>query len=376
MTTIGVLGGGQLGWMLALAGYPLDLRFRFWEPAPGSPAGRIAEQVTAPYDDPVALADFSEGIELATYEFENVPVEIARTLAQRIPVYPPPTALETAQDRLNEKRLFQHLGIPAPRFALADTWEQLLEAVEEIGLPAVLKTRRGGYDGKGQAVLRERSDVERAWSLLQGANRILESFVPFDREVSLVAARSVRGETVFYPLAENYHREGILRLTLAPAPVLSPAMQARAQEYMERLLQALDYAGVLAVEFFACGEELFANEIAPRVHNSGHWTIEGAETSQFANHLRAILGLPLGSAKPLGRAAMVNLIGAVPDTATLLAVPHASLHLYGKAPRPGRKLGHITLRAESREALDASLTQILSLADCAPGGEGVNGPSH
>jgi 5-(carboxyamino)imidazole ribonucleotide synthase len=311
------------------------------------PAAQVAEIVVGAYDDPLALDRLVAGASLATYEFENVPLIAARHLAARLPVYPPPRALETAQDRLHEKALFRTLGIDTPDFAAVATWAELEAAVAQLGLPAVLKTRRLGYDGKGQAVLQTATDVAVAWKqLAQPAAQIgliLERFVTFDREVSLIAARSTVGEVVFYPLVENHHQDGILRLSLAPAPDLSPALQAQAEGYARSVLAALDYVGVLAIEFFQVGDRLLANEMAPRVHNSGHWTQDGAVTSQFENHLRAMTGLPLGDTSPLGRAAMVNLIGAIPDPAAVLAVPQAQLHLYGKAPRPGRKVGHINL---------------------------------
>jgi 5-(carboxyamino)imidazole ribonucleotide synthase len=352
---IGVLGAGQLGRMLALAGYPLGLRFRFFDPAPDSPAGHMAEQVAGDYADFGALSRFADGLELVTYEFENVPVDAARFLEQSLPVYPPPQALAATQDRLVEKTCFADLGIPTPPFAAVTTRPELDRAVAGIGLPAVLKTRRMGYDGKGQAVLRSREDSETAWQALGGAPLLLEGFVAFEREVSLLAARGRDGQTAFYPLVENHHRDGILRLSLAPAPALMPALQAQAEGYAARLLATWNYVGVLAIEFFQQGGQLLANEMAPRVHNSGHWTMEGAETSQFENHLRAVLGLPLGATAAVGCSAMLNLIGETPPIESVLAIPGAHLHLYGKSPRPGRKLGHVTLRADDAAALAARL---------------------
>ncbi len=358
---VGVLGGGQLGRMLALAGYPLGLRFRFLDPSPGAPAGRVGKRMAGAYDDLAVLERFSSGLQVVTYEFENVPVTAARFLANWLPVYPPPEALETAQDRLNEKRLFQQLEIPVPNFAPVSSFDELCAAIERIGLPAVLKTRRMGYDGKGQHILRLPGDEARAWAELGNAALILEQFISFEREVSIIAARGRSGETIFYPLVENHHSSGILRLSLAPAPHLTPELQAKAECYSRRVLEALDYVGVLAIEFFQCEGELLANEIAPRVHNSGHWTIEGAETSQFENHLRAGLGLPLGATTPIGCSAMVNLIGETPELAKVLALPGTHMHLYDKIPLPGRKLGHITVRAASWEELEARLTQLRRL---------------
>jgi 5-(carboxyamino)imidazole ribonucleotide synthase len=358
--TIGILGGGQLGYMLALAGYPLDFHFRFLDPSPQAPVGRIAPRVTAEYSDFDALDKFAHGLALVTYEFENVPVEAVRHLAQKLPVYPPPQALEAAQDRLNEKSLFQKLGIPTTEFAVVDSIADLDAAVRTLGLPCVLKTRQLGYDGKGQWLLRTREDLENLPRALPASPLILEKFVAFRRELSILAVRGRSGETAFYPLVENHHRGGILRLSLAPSPRLSEALQREAEDASRRILQALDYVGVLAVELFECDGHLLANEIAPRVHNSGHWTIEGAVASQFENHLRAVSGLPLGETRALGHCAMLNLIGEAPDPAELLAVPDVHLHLYGKSPRPGRKVGHVTVRAESVGQLAARLKRLPS----------------
>ena len=374
--TVGILGGGQLGRMMALAGYPLGLRFRVLDTYDAAPAGEMAELVVgASFDERAALARFADGLTAATYEFENVPVDAARFLAERVPVYPPPAALEASQDRLTEKTFFQSLGIPTPGFQAVDSRETLDAALHALGTPAVLKTRRLGYDGKGQRVIRQPSEAEAAWDALQGgpagaggkpAPLILEAFVPFDREVSLIGARGRDGGAAFYPLIENYHHDGILRRSIAPAPATSSltqspaALQAQAEAYGRRALEALDYVGVLAIELFQVGDGLLANEMAPRVHNSGHWTIEGAETSQFENHLRAVLGLPLGATAPRGHAVMLNLIGGIPERAAMLALPNAHVHLYGKAPRPGRKVGHVTLRGDDR---DTVLAQAAGLAD-------------
>jgi 5-(carboxyamino)imidazole ribonucleotide synthase len=356
--TIGILGGGQLGYMLALAGYPLGLHFRFLDPSPEAPVGRIAQRVTADYTDHAALEKFASGLELVTYEFENVPVEAAKFLAGRVPVYPPPAALEAAQDRLTEKTLFQKLGIRTTDFLPVSKPGELDAAVQQLGLPAILKTSRMGYDGKGQWILRTPEDVSKARPELPKVQLILERFVPFARELSVLAVRSLTGETVFYPLVENHHRGGILRLSLAPAPHLDPPVQRAAEDVARRVLESLKYVGVLAIEFFEHEGRLLANEMAPRVHNSGHWTIEGAITSQFENHLRAVLAMPLGSTGPAGHCAMVNLIGELPESSEVLAVPDAHLHLYGKVPRPGRKLGHVTLRAASPERLALRLSEL------------------
>jgi 5-(carboxyamino)imidazole ribonucleotide synthase len=356
---VGILGGGQLGRMLALAGYPLGLRFRFLETDAEAPSGVLAELVTAPsYDDPQSLARFAAGLDLVTYEFENVPVRTARFLAERVPVYPPPEALEAAQDRLPEKQLFERLGIPTTPFAPVDGEADLTAALDRVGLPAVLKTRRLGYDGKGQFVLRTPQDAPAALQALGGVPLLLEGFVPFERELSILAVRGRDGATAFYPLVQNHHRQGILRLSRAPAPGWTPDLQALGLGYAERVLRAVGYVGVLAIEFFQHEGRLLANEMAPRVHNSGHWTIEGAETSQFENHLRAVLGMPLGSPAAVGAAAMFNLIGTVPPLEAMLAVPGAHPHLYGKTPRPGRKLGHVTLWTQDAEAFASGLARL------------------
>jgi 5-(carboxyamino)imidazole ribonucleotide synthase len=254
--------------------------------------------------------------------------------------------------------MFRSLGIPTPEFAAVDSQADLVAAVSAIGLPAVLKTRRMGYDGKGQRVLRSAADIASAWATLGGTPLILEAFVPFSREISVLAARSRSGPTVFYPLVENEHREGILHRSLAPAPNVSAATTAAVDTHAARLLDALHYVGVLAIEFFDLNGELLANEMAPRVHNSGHWTMDGAETDQFENHLRAILGWPLGGTEVLGYAAMLNLVGSAPATAEVLSLPGAHMHLYGKQPRPGRKLGHINLRADEAQTLTALVNEL------------------
>jgi len=356
--TIGILGGGQLGYMLALAGYPLGLHFRFLDPSPQAPVGRIAHRVTAEYSDHDALEKFAHGLELVTYEFENVPVEAARFLAKHVPVYPPPEALEAAQDRLNEKTLFKKLGIATTSFAEVNGAGDVDAAVKMTGLPAVLKTRRMGYDGKGQWVLRTREDAEFVKREFPTTPLLLESFVAFERELSVLAVRSRSGETAFYPLVENHHRGGILRLSIAPAPNSSAKLQQAAESAARRVMEELNYVGVLAIEFFECNGELVANEMAPRVHNSGHWSIEGAATSQFENHLRAVMELPLGSTATLGVSAMLNLIGEVPEPEDVLAIPDAHLHLYGKSLRPGRKVGHLTLRAANFGELKDRLAKL------------------
>jgi 5-(carboxyamino)imidazole ribonucleotide synthase len=350
--------------MLGLAGIPLGLRFRFLDPAADAPAAAVGELVVGALGDQPALARVAAGATMVTYEWEGVPAAAVRFLAADHAVAPGPRSLEVSQDRLTEKETFRRLGIGTAEFAAVDSRADLDAAVTAVGgLPAVLKTRQGGYDGKGQHVLRTPADLDAAWSELGGVPLVLESFVGFDRELSAVGVRGADGEIACWPLVENVHEEGILRITRAPAPGLDDDLQARGVEIAARLLTELDHVGVLAVELFDVGGELLANEIAPRVHNSGHWTIEGAETSQFENHLRAVLGLPIGSTTALGVSVMVNCIGEMPDADRVLAVPGAHLHDYGKSPRPGRKLGHVTVTAADADALAlrmAALTERLN----------------
>lgn len=355
---VGILGGGQLGRMLALCGLPLGVRCWVLDPSSEAPAREVATHICADYRDRSALEQLARTVDVITYEFENVPVDSVRLLEERLPVYPPSRALEIAQDRLSEKTFFQSLGIPTPHFARVDTLEDVRSAVAELGLPAVLKTRRMGYDGKGQYLLRNSEEIERAWSALGGVPLILEEYIAFERELSILAVRSRTGEICCYPLVENSHRDGILRRSLAPAPKTPAKLQALAERHARAILEALHYVGVLALELFERHGELLANEMAPRVHNSGHWTIEGAVTSQFENHIRAILGWPLGTTDARGQCAMLNIIGEIPDLSAILQIPGAHLHLYGKAPRPGRKLGHITLCETSDELLETKLAQL------------------
>ncbi len=350
MTTVGILGGGQLARMLALSGAPLGLRFLVLDSSPEACAAQFAPMVVGDYRDESALAEFASRIDVATFDFENVPAESARWLSERVPVFPSPRALATAQDRLAEKTQFVELGIPVPDFAPVSTRAELDAAAARIGTPCVLKTRRLGYDGKGQFRLRGAGDVEAAWDAL-GAQApkvglILEAFVPFERELSVVAVRGRDGDFRTWPLTENWHVDGVLSASLAPAAV-GTALEAKATAHARALAEALDYVGVFALELFCLDGELLANELAPRVHNSGHWTIEGSETSQFQNHLRAVLGLPLGDTRMVGRACMLNWIGAMPDPAPILREAGGHWHDYGKAPRAGRKVGHATLRADA-----------------------------
>lgn len=355
---VGIVGAGQLGRMLALAGYPLGLRFVFLDKSADAPGGQVGDIILGEFGDAEKLRELSERVDVVTFDVENVPVDAVREGVTK-PFRPTVELLEKAQDRLLEKELFRSLDIPTPAFAAVESLDDLRAAAERIGLPAVLKTRRLGYDGKGQRVIRSEADFEPALEAIGGVPLILESFVAFDREVSIIGVRNVSGEVRFYPLSENTHREGILRHSIAPYE--DHGLQGLAERHLERLLNAFDYAGVLTIEFFESGGKLIANEIAPRVHNSGHWTIEGAVTSQFENHVRAILDLPLGDTAANGYAAMVNFIGSMPPLEAVLEIPGAHYHSYGKSPRPGRKLGHATLTSQSRAELLTRLEHLLQL---------------
>ncbi|MCC8627593.1 5-(carboxyamino)imidazole ribonucleotide synthase [Xanthomonas vesicatoria] len=360
MTTVGILGGGQLARMLVLAGAPLGLRFAVFDPVADACAGQMAPLQVGAFDDAAALAAFAAQVDVITFDFENVPAASAQQLAAQVPVFPRPDALAMAQDRLSEKTLFRELGIPVPEFAAIDDRAGLDAAVARIGAPCVLKTRRFGYDGKGQFRIKTLADADAAWDAL-GAQAskvglILEAFVPFQREVSVVAVRGRDGEFRAWPLTENWHVDGVLSASLAPASV-DATLQAVANAHARAIADRLDYVGVFALELFVRDGELLANEIAPRVHNSGHWTIEGAETSQFENHVRAVLGLPLGSTAMRGHACMLNWLGVMPDAAAFLAVPGGHWHDYGKQPRDGRKVGHATLRADAPQALAQALAE-------------------
>ncbi|MFL6549863.1 MAG: 5-(carboxyamino)imidazole ribonucleotide synthase [Povalibacter sp.] len=356
---IGIIGAGQLGRMLALAGYPLGLRFVFLDQSLDAPGAQVGSIVTGAFDDPAKLAKLAEQVDVVTFDVENVPVEAVRDIAKQKPFLPPVDALGASQDRLIEKTLFRTLKIPTPEFAAVDSLEDLRAATARIGIPGVLKTRRLGYDGRGQFYLRKPGDIEKAWDALGTVPLIYEGFVNFTREVSIIGVRSTRGESRYYPLSANTHASGILRYSIAPYQ--NAALQKQAETYLKRLMKHFDYAGVLTIEFFVRGGKLIANEMAPRVHNSGHWTIEGAQTSQFENHVRAILGLPLGSTRPIGHSAMINFIGTIPHLQNILRVQGVHFHSYGKEPRPNRKLGHCTVTAASAAARDRALKSLMKL---------------
>ncbi|KTF37806.1 5-(carboxyamino)imidazole ribonucleotide synthase [Xanthomonas translucens] len=360
-TTVGILGGGQLARMLAVAGAPLGLRFVMLDTVADACAGQVAPLQVGDYRDEAALAAFAAKVDVATFDFENVPAASAEWLAERVPVFPNPRALAVAQDRLAEKTLFRELGIPVPDFAAIDSRAELDAALAQIGTPCILKTRRLGYDGKGQFRITSAADADAAWSALgaqaTSVGLIVEAFVPFQREISVVAVRGRDGEFRTWPLTENWHVQGVLSASLAPAQA-DTALQRAAIAHAQALAERLQYVGVFALELFCRDGELLANEMAPRVHNSGHWTIEGAETSQFENHLRAVLGLPLGSTRMLGHACMLNWIGQMPGAVPVLAQPGGHWHDYGKEAREGRKVGHATLREDTPEALAQALQTV------------------
>ncbi len=348
---IGIIGAGQLGQMLGFAARDLNVECRFLDPSISPPARACGDVIQRPFDDVKALAELAASCDVITYEFENVPVGALQGIDGTVPIYPPVDALRQAQDRLDEKRLFERLGIPLPAYRAIDTREDMVAAAEALGLPMVVKTRRLGYDGKGQVLVQTAADIDKAWGTLGRQALIAEQWVPFDYEVSSIGVRNVDGDVRIYALSQNVHKDGILQSSRSP--VDAPELVGKATEYVRRLLDHLDYVGVLALELFVKDDHLLANEFAPRVHNSGHWTIEGAATSQFENHLRAIMNLPLGSTASRGHAGMINLIGEIPAAARAIEAGH--LHDYGKAPRPGRKLGHITVVGETADDRDTLL---------------------
>jgi 5-(carboxyamino)imidazole ribonucleotide synthase len=354
--TLGILGGGQLARMLALAAVPLGVRVLVLDQSGDACAGEVATLLEADYNDEAALTEFASLVDVVTFDFENVPAASAQWLAERVAVFPNPNALAVAQDRLSEKTLFNELEIGTPTFAAVDSRADLDAAVAKVGLPAILKTRRLGYDGKGQARLRAAADLDAAWSDL-GAGRvplILEAFVPFQRELSVISVRSRDGEIRSWPLTRNWHENGILSLSKAPV-ALDEKIASDARNAARRIADRLDYVGVFALELFEHDGRLLGNEMAPRVHNSGHWTIEGADTSQFENHVRAVLGLPLGDTRLRQPSAMLNFIGALPDRAAALSVPGLHWHDYGKVERAGRKVGHATICAPDATMLHERL---------------------
>ena len=356
---VGIVGAGQLGRMLALAGYPLGVHCLFLDRSADSPGAQIAPSLIGDLEDAALLAELAARSDVVTFDWENISGGALKPLEKITQVRPPRAALEVSQDRLAEKALFTRLKIPVAAHCAVDSREELIRATQKIGLPGVLKTRRLGYDGKGQYLLRAARDVEQAWAAIGAAGLIYEKFQDFSSELSLVAVRSARGQTVFYPLSCNTHGGGILRHSIAP--FTNARLERSARLYTKRVMHALDYIGVLTVEFFVVRGSLIANEMAPRVHNSGHWTIEGCVTSQFENHLRAVCDMPLGSTRALGHTAMINFLGVMPDRERLLAIDGLAYHDYGKTPRPGRKLGHCTILKRLPKERNMALSNTLKL---------------
>ncbi len=357
-TVVGVLGAGQLARMLAQAGQKSGLKFIFLDPAEDACAAEFGEHIQAAWDDEAALQDLGQRCDVVTFDFENVPEASATLIESLCPVFPPPLALFTSQDRLREKTLMNDLGIPVAPFKAVSSRPELIAAVESLGFPCVLKTRRFGYDGKGQAVLRFQEDLERAWQTLGDQELICEGFVSFAAECSIIAARGRDGATKFWPVSRNLHRDGVLAISMAPA--FDEELQARAEAIIRLILDELDYVGVLALELFLKDGGLLVNEFAPRVHNSGHWSIDGAATSQFENHLRAICGQPLGSTASTYRSLMFNLLGKMPATVEPVDDANIHWHDYRKAAREGRKIGHVTVTAETQGELEARAAQLAS----------------
>jgi 5-(carboxyamino)imidazole ribonucleotide synthase len=360
---VGIVGAGQLGRMLALSGYPIGVRCLFLDRSADTPSAQVAPSLIGDLEDPALLAELAARSDVVTFDWENISGSALSPLEKITQIRPPRAALEVSQDRIAEKALFTRLKIPVAAHCAIDSRGELIGALKKIGLPGVLKTRRLGYDGKGQYVLRSAADVDQAWAAIGAAGLIYEKFQDFSREVSLVGVRSAGGQTLFYPLSCNTHGGGILRHSVAP--FINARLEKSARLYLKRVMRALDYIGVLTLEFFVVRGSLIANEMAPRVHNSGHWTIEGCVTSQFENHLRAVCDMPLGSTRPLGYTAMINFIGLMPDRERLLAIDGLAYHDYGKTPRPGRKLGHCTILRRLPKERNRALSNTLKLIEWA-----------
>ena len=354
---VGVIGSGQLGRMMALAGTPLDIEFVFYDEATESPSARLGETIQPSTSN--SLESFLASVDVVTYESENTDADLVARINESKPVYPGENSLRRSQHRLVEKNTFRDLGIKTANFLRVTTKDELIKATKELGLPIVLKTTTMGYDGKGQAVVKTASDIDSAWEALKGNELIAEAFVNFSRELSIIAVRDIQGNTRTYPLAENDHSDGILRVSQVPVTGLSQAKQKEAESYITTLLDHLGHVGVITLELFDTDSGLIANEMAPRVHNSGHWTIEGTASSQFENHVRAICGMPLGSTQARqSNAAMINIIGKHGDRRKVLSMPNAFLHTYSKTERKNRKIGHINLIADSKDEIENAITEL------------------
>jgi 5-(carboxyamino)imidazole ribonucleotide synthase len=358
---VGIVGAGQLGRMLALAGYPLGVRCTFLDQSADAPGAQVAPILVGPLEDAALLRELALRSDVLTFDWENISGKALAPLEKLTTILPPRAALEVSQDRLLEKALFRRLKIPVAAHAAVESREQLVRAARRVGIPGVLKTRRLGYDGKGQFVLKRIEQIDLAWDLIGGEGLIYEKFQAFTGELSIVGVRSVAGRIAYYPLSANTHVSGVLRYGIAP--FIDAVLERGAKTYLKRIMHALDYVGVLAIEFFVVNGRLVANEMAPRVHNSGHWTIEGCVTSQFENHLRAICGMPLGSTRALGHTAMINFLGQLPNRERLLTIDGLAFHDYGKQPRPGRKLGHCTILKTGPRERNRALADALALID-------------
>lgn len=354
---VGVIGSGQLGRMMALAGTPLDVEFVFFDEATASPSSNLGLNIKPSEDN--ALQQFINSVDVVTYESENTDLDLVREINLSKPVFPGEASLRKSQHRLVEKNTFRDLGISTADFLRVTSKEELIQATKSLGFPIVLKTTTMGYDGKGQAVVKAEDDIDLAWSELAGNELIAESFVNFSRELSIIAVRSINGETKIYPIAENEHNNGILRVSRIPAKGLNSKKQKQAEEFISTMLTHLEHVGVLTLELFDCEDGLVVNEMAPRVHNSGHWSMEGSHCGQFENHVRAICGMPLGDTNARHEAiAMINIIGLSGDRDSVLRLPNAHLHLYGKTERPNRKLGHINITANSEKKINSTLEEL------------------
>jgi 5-(carboxyamino)imidazole ribonucleotide synthase len=363
---IGVLGAGQLGRMLAQAAACWGWRCTFLDPQTHAPALALGDHIHADYDNPTALAELASCCDVVTYEFENIPVAAVEYASAYAPVYPSVEALRVSQHRSVEKDFFQSLGIPTARYASASSEEALAQALKEMNSACIVKTQRMGYDGKGQYMAHPGCNPREAWEACGLQPVIVEEKIPFDCEMSLIGARNTQGEMVFYPLIQNTHRSGILHTSLCPAPQATEALQNQAQQHMRKVMEALDYVGVLTLEFFLVNGVWVANEMAPRVHNSGHLTMEGCVTSQFENHVRAITGAPLGSTTPVAASGMFNMVGRLAPMHPVLSMPYTHWHDYHKTPRPQRKMGHITVGPCNAQQVLQTLADIEKLTGGAP----------
>lgn len=375
MTKVGVLGAGQLGRMLALAGYPLELDFHFYDTS-GQPSVGLGDVTCDPDADlnNTQLSEFLADVDVVTYEFEHLPLSLTQHIEKKATLYPPSRSIEVCQNRALEKALFTKLGIPTPKYHIVNSLESLKQAVDDLGCPVVTKTTTEGYDGKGQFVIKSAEQCDQAWQSIGVTENgprelIVESFVNFKRELSIIAVRSVHDDMLVYPLTENDHHEGILRYSFAPAENVNEETEAQANSYIKELMHELGHVGILTLELFETEDGLVANEMAPRVHNSGHWTIEGSVCSQFENHLRAITGMPLGSTDAIRPTCMINIISEKGDIPGIMALPYAHIHLYGKEERQGRKLGHITVQADTFEELK---WRVKNIATFLPGSPDLN----